>query len=147
LTLEPEEILKMLVRVFVYGTLKPAELNRPDANEYQRSCLSQLINAEPAIASGHLYDLPEGYPAMVLGNALVHGFLLSFLDDTILPILDKYEGYEANSLNNDYDRISVEIFNAKQESLGFAWTYVMTREAVDHAQGVPIPNGIWTTKK
>jgi gamma-glutamylcyclotransferase (GGCT)/AIG2-like uncharacterized protein YtfP len=146
LTLEPEKTLNMLVRVFVYGTLKPAELNRSDANEYQRSCLSQLVNAEPAIAYGHLYDLPEGYPAMVLGNDLVHGFLLSFLDDTILSILDEYEGYEANSLNNDYDRISIEIFTPKQESLGLAWTYVMTHEGVDRAQGVLIPNGIWNKK-
>ena len=129
----------MSVRVFVYGTLKPDEVDRVTFSDFPRSCFSLLVQSQPAIAYGNLYDLPLGYPAMVLGNASVHGFLLTFSNAKVLDLLDEYESEE-------YDRTWLEIFDSSQESLGFAWSYVMSPEQVDRAQGVLIPNGIWTSK-
>lgn len=137
----------MCVRIFVYGTLKPDELEKPTANEYQRSCLSQLLKAQPATAFGHLYDLPFGYPAMTLGDHQIHGFLLTFENENILDLLDEYEGYNPNSNDNEYDRQQIEVFNSNQVSLGFAWAYFMTHEQVDRCGGVLIPNGIWMRKQ
>lgn len=133
----------MRVRIFVYGTLKPDELNRPDANEYQRSCRAHLLSAEPAIAYGHLYHLPVGYPAMIPGNAIVQGFLLSFKTASILKILDEYEGYDPNSPENDYDRQRIEVFDSQYLSLGQAWAYFMQPKQIDLYRGIPLPNGIW----
>ncbi len=134
----------MCVRFFVYGTLKPDQLQKPTANEYQRSCLSQLFKAEAAIAFGQLYDLPFGYPAMTLGNNRIHGFLLTFENANVLSLLDEYEGYDPDSNDNEYDRQQIEVFNSNLDSLGFAWTYLMTCEQVDRFGGVLIPNGVWT---
>jgi gamma-glutamylcyclotransferase (GGCT)/AIG2-like uncharacterized protein YtfP len=136
----------MRVRLFVYGTLKPDELNRPDANEYQRSCRSHLIKSERAIAYGYLYHLPAGYPAMIPGRAVVQGSLLTFANPSILELLDEYEGYDPNSLENDYDRRRIEVFDPEKISLGHAWAYFMQPQQVDRASGIPISNGIWNSQ-
>lgn len=137
----------MCVRVFVYGTLKPDELQKSTANEYQRSCLSYLLKSEIAIAFGNLYNLPFGYPSMTFGNNQIHGFLLTFENTDILDLLDEYEGYDPNSNDNEYDRQLIEVFNSNLDSLGTAWTYLMTREQIDRFGGVLIPTGVWMRKQ
>ena len=75
------------IQVFVYGTLKPGEVN------YQFYCAEYVVQFFPAVAKGLLYKLPVGYPAMTKGNSNVYGFVLSFQSPKVLSKLDKLEDY------------------------------------------------------
>ena len=131
---------KELVRVFVYGTLKPGESN------YQSYCTQELVAAQRAIAFGQLFALPLGYPAMTLGNCPVHGFLLSFSSDTVLHQLDWLEDYDPcrAAPENEYNRLLIETYNLELESLGLAWVYLMTPERVHSCGGVFLSDGWWS---
>jgi len=128
------------LKIFVYGTLKPGEVN------YQRYCEGLVVEVQRAIASGQLFDLPLGYPAMTLGESTVHGFLLTFADPKVFSQIDELEDYHPHRPSHDnlYNRQQVEIYSLEGESLGFAWVYLMTPEQIQHLQGVEIPSGWWT---
>jgi gamma-glutamylcyclotransferase (GGCT)/AIG2-like uncharacterized protein YtfP len=129
-----------LVRVFVYGTLKPGEAN------YQKYCALQVISAEPATTRGQLFALPMGYPAMTLGDSLVHGYLLSFADSGILSGLDELEDYQTSRRisENLYNRQQVEVFNLKEITLAWAWVYLMTPNRVSQIGGILQSDGWWS---
>jgi gamma-glutamylcyclotransferase (GGCT)/AIG2-like uncharacterized protein YtfP len=128
------------IKVFVYGTLKPGEIN------YQRYCVLQVVEEKRAIAIGQLYDLRLGYPAMTLGESQVQGFLLTFADASILRYLDELEDYDPNRKpeENEYNRQQIEVYDLQGRSLGLAWAYLMTLEQVQSLKGVLIPSGSWT---
>lgn len=127
------------LKVFVYGTLKPGEIN------YQRYCEGKVVEEQRAIAWGQLYNLPLGYPAMTPGKRQVHGFLLTLADLVILSALDELEDYDPNrrSDENEYNRQQVEVYDLAGQTLGLAWAYFMTPEQVERLQGVLIPSGWW----
>ena len=127
------------LRVFVYGSLKPGEVN------YLRYCEGKVLEEKPAIAFGKLFDLPLGYPAMTPGESLVHGFLLTFTDSTILSILDELEDYNPNRIleENEYYRQEIEIYDLDRKSLGFAWVYLMTFAQIQRLCGVIISSVNW----
>lgn len=129
-----------LLKVFVYGTLKPGESN------YQRYCAAKVLEAKRAIALGQLFALPFGYPAMTPGESPVQGFLLSFSDSTVLRHLDWLEDYDSHrpTEQNEYNRLTIEIFNPAFVSLGRAWVYLMTPEQVHAYGGVLLPDGWWS---
>ncbi|MBD2629873.1 gamma-glutamylcyclotransferase family protein [Trichormus variabilis] len=126
------------LRVFVYGTLKPGEAN-------YRLCENQVLTAKKAIASGKLYTLPMGYPAMTKGEGKVHGYLLSFADSTLLTALDDLEDYQPNRpmSENLYYRQYIKIFEPTGLSLGSAWVYLMTSEKIYQLGGVGLVDGYW----
>ena len=74
--------------VFVYGTLLEG------ASNHARFC-SDALTIEPAITTGRLYHLPQGYPAMIeADDAQVHGEAITFPDlPAKLSALDILEGY------------------------------------------------------
>lgn len=127
-----------MVKVFVYGTLKPGECN------YQRYCTG-VVEEKCAIALGQLFSLPFGYPAMTSGNSPVHGFLLSFTDARILAQLDLLEDYDPQRpvTENEYYRQLIEVYDEALTSLGNAWAYLMTPAQVNSFGGVPLPSGRW----
>lgn len=127
------------IKVFVYGTLKPGESN------YQRYCVGKVVQEQPAIAFGELFDLPVGYPAMTPGDTPIRGFLLTFADPTILSALDELEDYHPHRTpeENEYYRQQIEIYNQTKQSLGLAWVYLMNQERVKHLGGNPISSGWW----
>jgi gamma-glutamylcyclotransferase (GGCT)/AIG2-like uncharacterized protein YtfP len=129
-----------LCNVFVYGTLKPNEAN------YAEYCAGKAIAQQQAIAYGELFALPMGYPAMTVGNAQVHGYLLSFSDASILESLDELEEYQSDraSHENLYDRRLIEVFDLQGESLGMAWAYFMELAQVTKFVGIAQPDGLWT---
>lgn len=131
-----------LLRVFVYGTLKPGEMY------YQQYFAGKVVSATRAIAIGELFDLPMGYPAMTSGSNLVYGYLLCLVDTDILTELDELEDYIPTRPESDnlYNRQIIEIYDAKQEhkSLGLAWVYLMTKHLVHQLGGVIQPDGWWT---
>ncbi|HEY9708979.1 MAG TPA: gamma-glutamylcyclotransferase [Oculatellaceae cyanobacterium] len=126
-------------KVFVYGTLKPGEVN------YQMYCTGKVVEAKRAIAFGQLFDLPLGYPGMTLGENTVQGFVLTFADPAILSLLDELEDYNPNRIpeQNEYNRQQIEIYNPTGQALGLAWVYLMTLEQVQRLGGILIPSGWW----
>lgn len=135
----PVEMLK----IFVYGTLKPGEAN------YERYCRDQIVTARAAIALGQLYDLPLGYPAMTSGKSPVQGFLLSFIDPNLLVLLDQLEDYcpSRPADQNEYLRVRAEVYSLDYEVLGQAWVYQMQLQQVHKLGGVLLPKGYWTSQE
>lgn len=129
-----------LLNVFVYGTLKPGEVN------YQRYCAGKVSGVQRAIAFGHLYALPLGYPAMTVGDSLVRGFVLSFSSVDILDELDWLEGYDASQpdINNEYTRQWIQTYNLDFKPLTLAWVYLMTSAQVETFGGSLLPDGWWS---
>jgi gamma-glutamylcyclotransferase (GGCT)/AIG2-like uncharacterized protein YtfP len=127
------------LRIFVYGTLKPGEVN------YQRYCAGKVIEEKSAMTFGNLFDLPLGYPAMTPGESIVHGFLLTFTDSTILSVLDKLEDYNSNRIpeENEYYRQEIEIYDLDRKSLGLAWVYLMNFTQIQQLGGMIISSGCW----
>lgn len=129
-----------LLRVFVYGTLKPGEEN------YQRYCAGKVVNTAQAVALGKLFALPMGYPAMTPGDSPVHGYLLSFTNSDIITALDELEDYHParTPLENLYNREKIEIYSPQGNYLGSAWVYIMTEELANRLGGTPLPDGWWS---
>ncbi len=130
-----------LLRVFVYGTLKPGEVN------YKRYCDRKVVNATKAFALGKLFELPQGYPAMTLGDSRVYGYLLEFSVLEVLDELDELEDYypAKPASENLYNRQKIEVYDLQGRSLGWAWVYLMTPEMVDKLGGVLQANGWWSS--
>lgn len=128
-----------LLRVFVYGTLKPGEEN------YPRYCQDYVVEAVAAIAIGTLYDLPMGYPAMTMGTSPVYGYLLTFDDFSVLDELDWLEDYDATRPPdaNEYSRDEIEVFRPDRRSLGLAWVYRMSTAQAVQLGGTVLANGNW----
>lgn len=128
------------LNVFVYGTLKPGEVN------YQRYCVGKVVEVKRAIAYGQLFDLSLGYPAMTIGESPVQGFVLTFADSAMLSILDEVEEYDPHRRpeENEYYRQQIETYSPTGQALGIAWVYLMTTVQVQHWQGVLLSSGWWT---
>ena len=61
-----------MLKVFVYGTLKPGQVN------FARYCGGdRMLATLPAQVHGKLFELSLGYPAMTLGDTWVKGFSTS----------------------------------------------------------------------
>ena len=132
---------QLTFNVFVYGTLKPGEVN------YQYYCGTKVKSQIEAYSWGDLYDLQVGYPAMVEGKNKVKGILFSFDDDDILDSLDQLEGYqEQREISfNEYYRQSISVYGYDDQFLVKAWAYFMTMSKVESYGGTLINSGIWTS--
>lgn len=129
-----------LVKVFVYGTLKPGEAN------YAYYC-RHAVQIQAAMVWGQLYHLPFGYPALTPGNRPVQGFLLAFENPDILTKLDQLEDYDpAHPEHSEYLRVMVDVFNPDHHPLGQAWIYQMPTEQVTKLGGILLPQGTWSSR-
>ena len=128
------------LRVFVYGTLKPGEVN------YQFYCTEYIAECFPAVTNGLLYELPIGYPAMTNGKGNVHGFVLSFQNPKVLLELDKLEDYHPERLpeENEYQRQKIPTFGLDGQYLWTVWSYLMLPEKVKLLGGKLLSSGFWT---
>jgi gamma-glutamylcyclotransferase (GGCT)/AIG2-like uncharacterized protein YtfP len=128
-----------MLRVFVYGTLKPGQSN------HSAYCGDRTTTIQPAKVRGQLFDLLMGYPGMVAGKGWVKGYLLSFTDEAVLADLDRLEDYQRDrpSQDNEYQREWVEVFDEDERSQGFAWAYFMSVENVKRYGGTWITDGEW----
>ena len=129
-----------MLKVFVYGTLKPGEIN------YQRLCAGKVIEEKKAIAQGHLFALPFGYPAMTPGDGRVQGYVLTFTDPEVLHALDRLEDYhpERPLEQNEYNRQLIKTFNLSDEPSETAWAYLMSPDLVRSYGGIFLPSGWWS---
>jgi gamma-glutamylcyclotransferase (GGCT)/AIG2-like uncharacterized protein YtfP len=137
-----QRIMTELLRVFVYGTLKPGESN------YEAYCAGQVVESQEAIAYGELFDLPFDYPAMTTGDRPIYGYLLSFSDPAVLKDLDELEGYSPDGAleENEYIRDQIEVFSLDGQSLESAWVYLMNLQQAIQLGGVLLVDGKWTGK-
>ncbi|WP_013324172.1 gamma-glutamylcyclotransferase family protein [Gloeothece verrucosa] len=129
------------MKVFVYGTLKPGEVN------YPYYCADYVSEALEAYTYGKLFHLRYcGYPAMTVGGEQVKGVLLTFNDDSVLIKLDELEGYNPGGLgaDNEYYRQKIAVYAFSGEFLANAWGYLMMPEKVKQLGGVVIASGWWT---
>lgn len=131
------------MKVFVYGTLKPGQVN------YKRYCGDRVLTTALAQVQGQLFDLPLGYPAMTAGDGWVQGYLLQFAEGFTLAALDRLEDYQPDRFEtqNEYQRKEVEVFDPKGRSLGLAWAYFMTYQKVQQYRGQWIASGEWQGRK
>ncbi|MEB3217962.1 MAG: gamma-glutamylcyclotransferase [Nostocales cyanobacterium 94392] len=129
-----------LLRVFVYGTLKPGEAY------YEFYCSKKIIDATKAYVFGELYALPQGYPAITQGNNFVYGYLLSFANNEVLNNLDQLEDYHPQKpmSENLYNRKEVEVFDLENNSLGLAWVYFMSFDQICQLKATPQTDGWWS---
>jgi gamma-glutamylcyclotransferase (GGCT)/AIG2-like uncharacterized protein YtfP len=129
-----------MFKVFVYGTLKPGEVN------YRRYCEGKIVKEEEAIVWGRLFLLPMGYPALTAGANRIQGYLLSFQDANLLNQLDQLEGYHPDSPleDNQYLRQSIPVFRPTGEPLGDALAYLMSVAKIEQYGGTELPNGAWS---
>ena len=128
------------INLFVYGTLKPGEIN------YLRYCQGRVIAQRPALACGKLYALSLGYPGMVAGDGIVCGVILSFPDPNIFFDLDQLEDYQPHRPpeQNEYQRQHISVFDLNHQPLGLVWAYLMEMTKVHFYSGVLISDGCWT---
>jgi gamma-glutamylcyclotransferase (GGCT)/AIG2-like uncharacterized protein YtfP len=128
--------------VFVYGTLKPQEVN------YAAYCQEKVISAVKAYTWGEIYHLRRlGYPGMTQGKNKVQGYLLRFKDPTVLQRLDGLESYQEkrNLSENEYNRYLIEVYDPlTDKNLGQAWAYFMEMAQIQSYQGEWLPSGEWT---
>jgi gamma-glutamylcyclotransferase (GGCT)/AIG2-like uncharacterized protein YtfP len=113
--------------VFVYGTLMA------------RGAMGHLLGdrpRRPGTTRGELWSLPAGYPALVLrGDGVVHGEWVDPVPDTLLGLLDVYEGTESGL----YRRVTVQVTTAHARFPAWAWV-------MDHPEtrgGRRLPGGRW----
>ncbi len=123
--------------VFVYGTLRKGEY-------YSHYLKGNKCVSEQAWVRGRLYDTGYHYPAMVLvdeegSSEFVYGELYE-VDRKTLARLDELEGYRDGGTDNDYDRITTEVWTdrGKVEAL----VYVADRGRADFLKSV-IEGGDW----
>ncbi|MDX2232693.1 MAG: gamma-glutamylcyclotransferase family protein [Leptolyngbyaceae cyanobacterium bins.349] len=140
--------MSALIKFFVYGTLKPGEMNH-------RVCAPYVVDVQPAIATGQVYHLPFGYPAMTLEeHGQVHGHLLTFIEPTILAILDELEHHDPevfqrvapgqSFMANQYQRREITVVTPRSAQPETAWGYVMTPAQIFCLRGQRVPSGCWT---
>jgi len=83
-----DDCAKRVTTLFAYGTLMRGRRN------HARFC-GDALSIEPASTTGRLYDLPDGFPAMVgAADGVVHGEAMTFPDlKATLASVDVLEGY------------------------------------------------------
>ncbi len=129
-----------MLKVFVYGTLKPGEAY------YTRYCEPYTVQVQPALTRGQLYHLPQGYPALTPGEGWVTGVLLHLRDDTGLAALDAFEDYNPAlpASENEYQRQCRPVYSCDRHPLATAWMYVMAPARAQAHGGILIAAGVWS---
>lgn len=148
-----------MLKVFVYGTLKPGEAY------YKEYCEPYVLEAMPALTKGCVFHLPQGYPAMTLGDLLpktldnfpletlheryVTGALLHLKDEAAIAPMDEFEDYDPtlSEAENLYIRQLRPVFSLDYQPLGSAWMYVMQPERVHQYGGILVPTGNWSREQ
>lgn len=98
----------MYYLLFVYGTLRKGEKNHYLIRKAE--CIEQNV-----YIFGAMYDTGEGYPALLLdNNKKVLGELYR-IDEEMLRIVDRLEGYRPERKENLYERISIQVFAEGRE--------------------------------
>ncbi|NLO83692.1 MAG: gamma-glutamylcyclotransferase [Clostridiales bacterium] len=123
-------------RVFVYGSLMKGFWNY---KWYLEGRTSRII---PGKTYGLLYHLPEGYPALLPGNEIIHGEVMELVDKSLLNSLDMLEGYDKWSDDNLYVRETRCVWTEDGEEM-LCWIYIYADESYAKENGILVPSGNW----
>ncbi|MGW3290651.1 gamma-glutamylcyclotransferase family protein [Streptomyces sp. NPDC001002] len=135
----------MTLPFFVYGTLRPGEVNH---DPFLRG---RIHSETPARLTGAvLYDGP-GYPyAVEAPGGVVHGELVTALPahyEELLAALDRLEEYAPGDPSNLYERVErgVRCDGGSAGQTVRAWVYVAAPTVAEHlrGQGKLIESGDW----
>ena len=115
--------LSLQLPLFVYGTLLPGERN------YPRFLAGRTQSETPASVSGELWWVAEeDYPYLCRGDELIHGYLVSIVDQfysATVRAIDLLEDFHPDHPSASlYQRRSIEVVNPPGREL--AWTYFWT---------------------
>ena len=131
---------------FVYGTLRPGEVNHGLFLRGRVRC------EEPGrLADALLYDGP-GYPyAVEETGGVVTGVLVTPLADVyaeLLVVLDELEEYRPGDPRNLYERVTREVIRTADGTSARAWVYVAAAPVAARlrARGELIESGDWLTR-
>ncbi|WP_197046601.1 gamma-glutamylcyclotransferase [Oceanobacillus salinisoli] len=120
-------------KLFVYGTLLEGERNHHYLNK------AKLI-IRNAWIYGKLFDTNEGYPVMKQDEKKRTFGSVYEVTDTQLEQINELEGYKEKQKNNLYERVKVNVYNDKEQSIA-AITYV-SGALLQHASD-EIEHGNW----
>lgn len=96
------------------------------------------VERAAAKTRGKLWRLPQGYPALELGgDDWVYGELVQPVSDSLLALVDKYEGVDEGL----YQRLDVDVVVGLR--VVSAWTYAMVTPKT--RGGILIPSGRYTS--
>jgi gamma-glutamylcyclotransferase (GGCT)/AIG2-like uncharacterized protein YtfP len=109
--------------LFVYGTL----MMKYPSNPYKKLLSKHCIEINDATCLGTLFTLGK-YPALILGNEIIHGEILTLRDpEPLFAILDDYEGYYPEKKESSYyirQRHNCVINSHKTFN---CWTYIFNK--------------------
>lgn len=119
--------MTQILPLFVYGTLM--------SGNTQAAMLGRATRAASRVR-GRLWSLPAGYPALEpIGEAWVHGELVTGVPPGQLAVLDAYEGVGEGL----YRRVVIDAHVGLRTVA--AWAWVMDRPQL--RGGRAIPGGRW----
>ncbi len=129
---------------FVYGTLRPG-------SRYWSNIEALVSDYQPAFLDGYeLYDLPDGYPAILPGHGRVFGDLLFIrhgYEEQWVTLADEIEEYDPTDPGSLYLRRPVEATRLRAANANAvpAETYVFnpSRKPCLLRRGTPVPDGDW----
>jgi gamma-glutamylcyclotransferase (GGCT)/AIG2-like uncharacterized protein YtfP len=106
----------MMIKVFVYGTLRKGEAN-------DRLLESAACIAEQCWTTGVLYDTGFGYPAVKQApSSRIFGELYA-VTESELERLDQLEGYTVGGKNNLYERIQQTVNTDKGQFVAYLYLF------------------------
>lgn len=135
----------MSLPFFVYGTLRPGEVN------HDAFLLGRTTTEEPARLDGAvLYDGP-GYPYAVEQPGTVHGDLVTARPDAyddLLVALDRLEDYAPGDPRNLYERVERKAVRTADGTAVRAWVYVAAPAVAARLRlrGDLIESGDWAAR-
>lgn len=122
-------------KIFVYGSLRTAFWN------HDKVLKNRVRNIEKATIKGELFHLPEGYPAVIDGEEVIHGELLTITQDKIIKSIDFLEGYFGEGKDNLYIRKKVKVDTPNGIEEG--WSYFYVNQAYAKEKGQKVVQGDW----
>jgi gamma-glutamylcyclotransferase (GGCT)/AIG2-like uncharacterized protein YtfP len=137
--MRPDEAL--LHTVFVYGTLMPGE-----RNAHVALAAGAPLHREQASLDGYvLYHLrPEGYPALIMGEGTVQGWLLHYRAEQWEAGLHHLDELEGLDLTPPLYTRELALAQTAQEAQK-AWVYLYARtERLAQPGCERVPSGDWT---
>lgn len=128
-------------KIFVYGTLMMGFRN------FDRYLRGKVIEIQPACIRGELYHLGlHDCPAIVDGNDLVYGEVVSFEDDdtcTVLNAIDHFEKYFFGSTDVIYKRTPVQVCYANGNKEWLSYYKLADLKVLETEKATYIPFGDW----
>lgn len=126
------------IKVFVYGTLMQGFCNHWLIKDHIKDIKVGQVSAK-------LYHLPEGYPAITLGEGIVAGELLT-LDkpNEALIKLDELEYYhEECSDHNLYERVEVMVTTGSGTERAYCYVWPEKNRHYLTTAAIFVPEGDW----